>query len=107
MALGKQLCLDYRGRVFGYLAAVLQASEKSWAEAELQRAKDARTHIDDLKQKLGQAQMNLVSSTQNVIDEFKPSGSAADTASKALAANRRTNEDTIKSLQTPAQRCQA
>lgn len=99
MALGRQLCLDYRVRVFGYLSTVLGNSEKAWAEAELRRAKDAQNHIDSLKKQLGEAQANLVSPTQNAIDQFKASGPVVENTSNLLAVFRRTSEQNIRSIQ--------
>ena len=99
MALGRQLCLDYRVRVFGYLAAVLVDSEKVWAKSELQSAEAARKHIDSLRKQLGEAQANLVDPTQNAIEQFKASGPVIENTSNLLAVFRKTNEQKIKSIQ--------
>ncbi|WP_139826239.1 hypothetical protein [Derxia lacustris] len=100
MALGRQLCLDYRVRVFGYLVAVVENSEKAWAQEELRKATEAQDRINALKNQLGEAQANLVSPTQNAIKQFQASGPIIESTNNVLAVFRQTNEQKIKSIQT-------
>lgn len=99
LALGTQLCLDYRVRVFGYLSAVLTASEKNWAASELERALERRKRIDGLEKQLDEAQgLSLTEVTSAAIEQFKASGAVAENATNLLAVFRRTNEEQIKAL---------
>lgn len=99
LALGRQLCLDYRVRVFGYLSAVLAGSEKVWAETELRDARKAQDNIRALRDRLGEARQNLVSQFQIAMQEFKASGVVADNVKSGLAVIRQTNEENIKAIE--------
>lgn len=62
LALGNQLCLDFRVRIFGYLRETLPDKEKVWAEDQYQSAKRDSDKIVELENSLLEKRKSLIES---------------------------------------------
>tara|TARA_B100001105_G_scaffold255283_1_gene253912 strand:+ start:5901 stop:6740 length:840 start_codon:yes stop_codon:yes gene_type:complete len=100
LGLDRQLCLDYRVRIFGYLSAVLKNDEKAWATTQLQQAQADLQKINDLKKAIADAKLNLVSPTKIGFEKFKLSGAFVEGTDKVLDAYREYLRQSIDSYES-------
>ena len=99
MALGRTMCIDYRARIFGFLAAVLSEPEqRDWAKGELKRTVDRQQMLSGLREKLDAKREASVSLTAEFAKKYGKSGLAKDIA-EAFLLNQKHLEDEIVVLQ--------